>query len=428
MSGAGPDSGKHSLWTRVFAAVFAVHLLIGLAAPERWRSTRFGDYAPQVENLQAGRGFVAEDGSVMHRYPPLYPLMLWRLDRLASKTGIALEKVLAGFAAICNAVTAAGVAAMAARLGAGSAGIGFAAALFALHPWVLYGLFLPLSETPFMAALMAALLCLSAGARSGGWRGLAFSAAGGALTGVACLIRPIALLAPAVFGVVFLWKAQGAVLRRTVLAGAVVVAAVAVLLPWELWVWQRTGEWIPISSGGPPTLRDGLSFNHKSFREQLALPSGVRAVSDAAWREYESLESTGAYFRFVLREAAKDPVAVVQTYAYKALRAWYGTDAQRARVEVFNGVVSLAFLTIVARGAWRLARRPGGSGAEAWLLFGATGLLWAMATVALSIARYMTPAVALLAPVAGAGWQRGIVEAGGEALEARGEGRGNRGI
>jgi hypothetical protein len=151
-------------------------------------------------------------------------------------------------------------------------------------------------------------------------------------------------------------------------------------------------------------------------------------VSDAAWREYESLESTGAYFRFVLREAAKDPVAVVQTYAYKALRAWYGTDAQRARVEVFNGIVSLAFLAVVAAGAWRLGRRPGGSGAEAWLLFGATGLLWAMATVALCIARYMTPAVALLAPVAGAGWQRGIVEAGGEALEARGEGRGNRGI
>jgi len=223
------------------------------------------------------------------------------LEGLSRGTGLPLFGILAGFAAVCNAVTAAGVAAMAARLGAGSAGIGFAAAVFVFHPWVLYGLFLPLSETPFMAALMAALLCLSAGARSGGWRGLAFSAAGGALTGVACLIRPIALLAPAVFGVVFLWKAQGAVLRRTVLAGAVVVAAAAVLLPWELWVWQRTGEWIPISSGGPPTLRDGLSFNHKSFRAPIALPSGVRRVSDAAWREYESLESTGAYLRFVMR-------------------------------------------------------------------------------------------------------------------------------
>jgi hypothetical protein len=252
VSGAGPDSGKHGLWTRAFAAVFAVHLLIGLAAPERWRSTRFGDYAPQVESLKAGRGFVAEDGSVMHRYPPLYPLMLWGLDRLASKTGIALEKVLAGFAAICNAVTAAGVAAMAARLGAGSAGIGFAAALFALHPWVLYGLFLPLSETPFMAALMAALLCLSAGARSGGWRGLAFSAAGGALTGVACLIRPIALLAPAVFGVVFLWKAQGAVLRRTVLAGAVVVAAAAVLLPGRCGCGTERGSGFRFRPEGRP--------------------------------------------------------------------------------------------------------------------------------------------------------------------------------
>jgi len=419
-------SGK-PLWL-IFLATAAVHMLVWLSAFPGMGNVRYGDYAPQVENLKAGRWMVDESGRVLHRYPPVYPLVLWGLEGLSRGTGLPLFGILAGFAAVCNAATAAGVAAMAARLGAGSAGIGFAAALFALHPWVLYGLFLPLSETPFMAVLMAAILCLSAAARGEGRGGVAWAAAGGALTGMACLIRPIAFLAPAVFGVVFLRKAQGAVLRRTVLAGAVVVAAAAVLLPWELWVWQRTGEWIPISSGGPPTLRDGLSFNHKSFRAPIALPSGVRRVSDAAWREYESLESTGAYLRFVMRQAAVDPAAVVQTFVYKAARAWYGTDAQRARVEVFNGVVSLAFLTIVARGAWRLARRPGGSGAEAWLLFGATGLLWAMATVALSIARYMTPAVALLAPVAGAGWQRGIVEAGGEALEARGEGRGNRGI
>ena len=389
------------MWVRVFAGVLAVHLLIGLATPERWRSARLGDYAPQVENLQAGRWFVSEDGWVMHRYPPLYPLMLWGLDRLARGTGAALDMVLAGFAAICNAATAAMVAAMAARLGAGSADIWFATALFALHPWVLYGLFLPLSETPFMAVLTGAVLCLSGTVRSEGWRGLVWAAAGGALTGVACLIRPIALLAPAVFAAILLWKAHGAVIRRTVLAGAVAVAAAMVLLPWELWVWQRTGEWIPVSSGGPPTLRDGLSFNHKSFRMPLRLPPAVERMSDAAWSEYESLETTGAYLRFLTRQALADPAAVVQTFVYKAARAWYGTDAQRARVEVFNGVVSLAFLTIVARGAWRLARRPGGLGMDAWLLFGATGLLWVMATVALSIARYMTPAVALLAPVAG---------------------------
>ena len=98
---------------RSLTVALAVALTAGIAvavlAPAGMRSTRYGDYAPQVENLKAGRGFVDGEGRVMHRYPPLYPLMLWGLERLAAGTGLPLFGVLAGFAILCNTATAAAI-------------------------------------------------------------------------------------------------------------------------------------------------------------------------------------------------------------------------------------------------------------------------------------------------------------------------------
>jgi 4-amino-4-deoxy-L-arabinose transferase-like glycosyltransferase len=200
------------------------------------------------------------------------------------------------------------------------------AAVFGAHPFVLYGVLLPLSETPFMTVMCGSVLLALVGMRQASPKKLA---AGGALAGLACLFRPIALLIPLVLGLAAAWFVKASRVRRAAAGLVVVTAAGAVLMPWVGWIRFRTGEWLMVSSGGPPTLRDGLSFNHKGFRERLDLPAGVKRLSDAAWEEYESLDSVGAYLGFVMRQAREDPLAVVQTYGYKAMRAWYGTDAQR---------------------------------------------------------------------------------------------------
>lgn len=377
---------------------------VSLAAPAAMKSTLFGDYAPQVENLKAGRGFVAADGKVLHRYPPLYPLILWGLDGLSGRTGLPLYGVLAGFAVLCNAATAGIVWAIGRALGLGEWQAAVGAAIFGVHPFVLYGVLLPLSETPFMTLFSGGVLCLMFGMRRVKWRWFLW---GGGLLGLACLVRPIAVLAPAVAGAVLIWNLSGAWLQRLAAAVVVVAGFVLAVLPWVGWVKTSSGEWVMVSSGGPPTLRDGLSFNHKSWREKLDLPPGVAQMSGAAWAEYENLNSVGAYLGFVARRAAQDPWGVMQTYMYKAGRAWYGTDAQRRGAERFNLAVSLLFLGAVAVGMWQCCTE--GWPKEAWLLVAGAILLWGMATAALSIARYTTPAVALLAPFAGYAlrWRRG---------------------
>ncbi len=130
------------------------------------------------------------------------------------------------------------------------------------------------------------------------------------------------MLAPAALGALLVWKLRGALWQRWAATGAMVAGFAAVVLPWVGWVKAKSGEWVLVSSAGTAALRDGLSFNHKQWREKLELPAGVARVSDAAWAEYERLDSVGAYLRFVTAQAARDPWGVAETYLYKAGRAW----------------------------------------------------------------------------------------------------------
>lgn len=380
----------------VLAGSLAAGVMAALAAPEGMRSTRFGDYAPQVENLKAGRGFVDGEGKVLHRYPPLYPLMLWGLEGVSRTMGWPLYSVLAGCAILCNTAAAGLVWGLGRMTGLGAWQATVGAGAFALHPFVLYGVLLPLSETPFLVLLAGAVLYLMTGM---GREGARWAVWGGGLLGLACLVRPIALPMAAVLAGIVVWRQPGRIWSRVSLAALLLTAWAAVTAPWVLWVRARSGQWVAVSSGGPPTLRDGLSFNHKAFRDKLALPNAVARTSDAAWAEYERLDSTDAFAGFLMRRLQEDPWGVMVTYLYKAGRAWYGTDAQRSGTEQFNLAVSGVFLTAVAAGAWRCRRR--GWPRAAWLLAGGAVTLWGMAAVALSIARYTMPAVAMLAPFAG---------------------------
>lgn len=379
--------------------ILAVTLSCAILGPENMKSVRYGDYAVQVENLRAGRGFIDQEGEVLHRYPPLYPLVLWSLEQISLAMGFSLYGTLAAFAIICNLVSAAIVWRIARTLGLSETRASAAAILFGLHPFVLYGVLIPLSETPFITLFCGGVLLVMVGVRDGGHRQLF---GGGLLLGLACLVRPIGLLAPFLLGFVVLWQARRVWRERLLWAGLMIAGFVVVVAPWVMWVRIKSGEWIPVSSGGPPTLRDGLSFNHKAFREKLQLPEGVARLSEAAWAEYEKLRDFRSFTAFLFRQMERDPTGVLQTFLYKAARAWYGTDAQRAGPERLNMAVSLAFLTLVVFGYIRYWRH-GGCGL-AWLPVGGAILFWIMATIMLSIARYTTPAVALLAPFAACAW------------------------
>lgn len=364
--------------------------------PASLRKTVAPDYEPQVVSLMEGRGLTGPGGEIVHRYPPVYPLILAGLHAFGQGSGIPEHVLLLCFAIVC--VTTASL------LIRGIAGLvlpvpgAFAAAsVFALHPHVLYGTVFPLSETPFTVLFLTSVyLCL---------RPLAASPSGAALpyllsgicAGLATLTRPAGLLVPLVLscGVWFFGPGRSSV--RWLGPAMLLLGAGLVMAPWEIFLWSSTGRILPVSSGGTPTMRDGFSFNKKPMRQNLALPDGVAWVSDTAWEHYSELNSMTATLEFVGRMASERPGAVLQTYAFKAARSWYGTDSQRAAVERINIALALLLLFPATVGIYRYATMGAGSPRFGLILVGLVLYFWATSTVFLSLARYTAPVLGLLA-------------------------------
>ena len=108
---------------------------------------------------------------------------------------------------------------------------------------------------------------------------------------------------------------------------------------------------------------------------------------------YRELDSIGSIARFLLEKMKETPSAVLQLVAIKAARAWYGTDSG-----VLDKWLLLFQIPVVAGlfvGVVKTWRRK--STREAGALIALTVLyFWLITTAALSIVRYMVPALALM--------------------------------
>jgi hypothetical protein len=251
----------------------------------------------------------------------------------------------------------------------------------------------------------------------------------GALLGAAVLIRPIALLAaPLVAACLAYYGSRESGWRRMRPALALMMAYGAVLLPWEVWVWQRTGQWIPASTNGPPSITDGLTqaVSLRGYRAPFEVPIGVRLIMESAEarRKAHGMDTRADVLEFFAESARDRPLQLAQLLWWKAKRAWYGTNAQRSE-ETWLAWMHAAYLILSIAGAVLLWQ--GAAGGRRWMVV--SGLLvlyyWGMTVLVLSIVRYMLPAVGLLfiwqAAAVERGWTRLARNQGGRPQAAAGD-------
>jgi hypothetical protein len=112
-------------------------------------------------------------------------------------------------------------------------------------------------------------------------------------------------------------------------------------------------------------------------------------------RARENGITTLSDFRSILsQEFRSQPIAVIKLLLLKTARSWYGTDSQRLEGPIL--LIQLMYLALVAWGAWSAWKR---GGLQRKFVIGAllvTLYFWGMTFLALSILRYMVPAVGLL--------------------------------
>jgi hypothetical protein len=187
---------------------------------------------------------------------------------------------------------------------------------------------------------LAALLVLLAVVALAAGRRLPWAAAAGALLGLAVLTRADLLLGPVAAALALLW-AERSGHRAVTLAGT----ALAVVLPWSIFVSVNHGQVIPVSEGGPSNLFIGTylpghgtivgfkrslaaetrrRFPHLRNVGALQIPAGkvLRAVEARRPGQAPDAALMAASVGNLRRYALRDPLAFAKMTAGKVLRMW----------------------------------------------------------------------------------------------------------
>ncbi len=210
------------------------------------------------------------------------------------------------------------------------------------------------------------------------------------------LIRPIAIGAGLVLAALLVLLGRAWTPRRRAWLAALLVAGnCAAVLPWEIWAYRNTGRVVPLSTSGPASIRDGLTYavDDKGYRQRMDAAADVAAVMRNIQGQAGQLTSVSAVAVALWREAVARPVAVAKLMLTKAARSWYGTDSGKHELLVL--LVQAAYLALMLWGGVR-AWQDGGRARDLAIGAGVMGLyFWAMAVVGLSIVRYMVPVIGL---------------------------------
>ncbi|NOT56346.1 MAG: hypothetical protein HOP18_17245 [Deltaproteobacteria bacterium] len=391
----------------VFFATVAVVLLFWAVVPGGWTAAGATDYQryylPVAQNLSAGRGLVALDGEPAIRYPPGFPLLLTGLLQTARWTGTSVELWIQGFTLLAMG-GAAVVLYFLARMIVGTWGALGTVVLWMTYPFNLWLTRQPSSEILFFPLFYAALLFVGK-ILWGDWRRDWTAVGAGVLMGCAILVRPIALLGGGLLAVIpFVLCWRKGIRQWAATAVLILVGNGLVILPWEIWVWRKTGQWILVSSVGSEAMLDGLTcaLVTRGYRNRLEVSPRIAELMEAAaqrWQQGE-LGTSGEIVWFLAEQCEQRPFSVLRLLGWKMARAWYGTDAQH-KGEQWILAIQVGYLFLIAWGGYHLWY-SGHVGRE-WIFFSSMVVLyfWAMTTISLSILRYMVPVTGLLFVLAG---------------------------
>ena len=251
----------------------------------------------------------------------------------------------------------------------------------------------PNTEVPFILLFYSAIWFFLRGINHGR---LASFVTVGALLGVAALVRPIALFLPFVLVLLLLLQPSIALGRRFVGAFSIVLMFLIVILPWEIKLKSETNHVVPLSTNGPSSMLDGLTFAAKVGKagDRAWVPSTVERLAGRVRENQRSLHTVGQVAEFMAVEARKDPLAVIEMGLMKIVRSWYGTNAMWH--ERPTALIQAFYLLLAIPGIWLAHRRFPEKRFLILSLLAIVIYFWAMTVMVLSILRYMVPAMGIL--------------------------------
>jgi 4-amino-4-deoxy-L-arabinose transferase-like glycosyltransferase len=403
----GEAATKEKFLLLVFAVVFALasHVIFLRFLPSPWQRNESADYKvfyePVARQLAAGHGFYLPGGKPALKYPPGIPVVYASTFWLSDRIGVSRQTGLRTLQASLTVATSVLAALIAWEI------FGVRAAFMACFLWSTYPFHLWLSKQPSAEPLVCVLLGTAVFAfvrwLSNGRRPVLWGSICGVVVAFAALTKPFNIVLAAVFlGLAWICDVQCTAKKRALFSAVIVLAFTLSVLPWEVWASRTAGHPIPLCTNGTATLLDGITFGigRKKVQNPPVLPAQIAELANDFATHRRDFVSNREVVGLLIANAKKRPSKVALLFFIKAIESWYGNDSHHH--ERWAALIQLFYIPFFALGAW--ATWDGERQHRNFVIIacGVTLYYWGMTTfVALSIVRYMVPAISLLMILAG---------------------------
>ncbi len=377
----------------LFAFALAIQIAFLSILPNRYRKNEDADYwtfyKPVGENILAGNGIVDANGRFAATYPPGYPTIIALIFGVAHLTGVSQITSIGIFDVSLTAASALLVFSIAGTL------FGPCVAYISFLFWITYPASLwlikqPNSEVPFIFFLLLSLLFFSMAVTEQRYR---LSFIGGLLLGLAALVRPIGVFLPILYAFAAMLCPLVILKNRAKMAALIAVGFLASVLPWEGYLYSKSGQLPLLCTNGPATMSEGLVFAVEPIpgSEPMWVPADLLAWMKQASIERPSMKTTGSVLKFAAREATRNPSGAFELALMKFYRPWYSTYSRR--YDKLNLAYQLFYVPLGLAGLVLGIRRHGSQIYWIGFFLSLVVYFWGMAFLVVPLFRYMVPAM-----------------------------------
>ena len=330
-------------------------------------------YGPVATNLEAGKGLLDRRGEFAIHYPPGFPVMLAFQFKVADILGVDQLAIVAFFNVLISSLSCGCVFLIAEYIFTRRVAV-LAALAWATYPPNIWLSVQPNSEVPYIPIYFLAAFASLRAIKEENSK-LALKA--GVLLGLSALVRPIALTAAfCLTAGLVLFSPKRARWKGCISAAVLMAAFLTMILPWEFYVYEKTGRPLPMFAKGTSGMTEGLTSVITDASKHPANPQEVRT-------------SKRGIITLFWEELKANPGPVLELLSMKLVRGWYGMYRDRRTHQILP--LQLFYLCLAGIGLRRAIRDGRHHLPCIWLLLLSIVAAWLTSVVTVPLLRYMIP-------------------------------------
>lgn len=349
-------------------------------------------YEPIANNILEGKGFIFREGVVVGGVPIGYPLILAGILYLSQLIEIEKLWLITVFNVLISALAPIFLFLLAQEIFNKRIGL-ISAFLWMTYPFNLWFFKNPNTEVPFIALFFLAIWILVLAFKRHSLK-LMFLA--GIFLGMSSSIRYISLFisVPIFFFILFYFSKDKSKKIAFLMALILLAGQLTIVLPWDFYLLIKDGHHIPFSSINSGGFVNGFVFAWRpgAGGDKAKYSSDIADLMEKT-RKTE-LKNISEVIRFSFKELVLNPITFLKLMLIKTERAWYATSQMWWEGKILLIQSFYLFLALIGLAFWLKIYRE--KIKYLFFLLIIIFYFWGTTVIALSIMRYMVPAMGMV--------------------------------